>query len=104
MSTRIYSVSCKDAHLCSKGVKLYRKSLHFVGQPHSRPQCDALTRRIETQQWRRRFSHGAYLKLPGVSDDDDDDDDDDDADDGDDDAMAEAVDLALAPELVDNQL
>ena len=44
------------------------------------------------------------MKLPGVSDDDDDDDDDDDADDGDDDAMAEAVDLALAPELVENQL
>ena len=44
------------------------------------------------------------MKLPGVSDDDNDDDDDGDADDGDDDAMAEAVDLALAPELVDNQL
>ena len=67
-------------------------------------QIRKLTRRIETQRWRRRLSHGAYLWLPGVSDDDDDDDDDDDADDGDDDAMAEAVDLALAPELVDNQL
>ena len=44
------------------------------------------------------------MKLPGVSDDDDDDDDDDDADDGDDDAMAEAVDLALAPEQDENQL
>ena len=43
------------------------------------------------------------MKLPGVSDDDDDDDDDD-ADDGDDDAMAEAVDLALAPALGENQL
>ena len=44
------------------------------------------------------------MKLTGVCDvdDDDDDDDDDDADDGDDDAMAEAVDLALAPELAHN--
>ena len=67
-------------------------------------QIRKLTRRIETQRWRRRFSHGAYLRLPGVSDDDDDDDDDDDADDGDDDAMAEAVDLALTPEQVENQL
>ena len=64
-----------------------------------------LTRRIETQQWRRRFSHRADLKLTGVCDvDDDDDDDDDDADDGDDDAMAEAVHLARAPELDENQL
>ena len=67
-------------------------------------QIRKLTRRIETQRWRRRFSHGAYLRLPGVSDNDDDDDDDDDADDGDDDAMAETVDLPLAPELDENQL
>jgi hypothetical protein len=72
-----------------------------VGQPHARPQCDALDPK---QRWRRRFCHGAYVKPPGVYDDDDDDDDDDDADDGDDDAMAETVDLPLAPELDENQL
>ena len=67
-----------------------------------------LTRRIETQRWRRRLSHGAYWWLPGVSeddvDDDVDDDDDDDDFDGDDDDMAEALDLALAPEQDENQL
>ena len=55
------------------------------------------------------MSHGAYWWLPGVSEDDDDDDVDDDDDDDDDfdgDAvdMAEALDLALAPEQDENQL
>ena len=55
------------------------------------------------------MSHGAYWWLPGVSEDDDDDDVDDDDDDdddfdGDDDDMAEALDLALAPEQDENQL
>ena len=63
----------------------YSNLLHFVGQPHSRPQCDALY-------------PTAYQA------DDDDDDDDDDADDGDDDSMAEAVHLARTPELDENQL
>ena len=56
------------------------------------------------------MSHGAYWWLPGVSEDDvdddvdDDDDDDDDFDgDDDDDDVAEALDLALAPEQDENQ-
>ena len=53
---------------------------------------------------RRRFSHMIDLKHTGVCDDEDDnDDDDDDADEGDDDAMTEAVHLARAPELDENQ-
>ena len=53
---------------------------------------------------RRRFCRMLDLKHTGVCDiDDDNDDDDDDADDGDDDAMAEAVHLARAPELDENQ-